>query len=80
MLFWNAQNMKIEGPDTTTHVKLENPTHSQINTFSESKSETNLKSACQSHPAYSYPHKNGHQSEQQIWTNNYGLTPRQKSS
>jgi mismatch-specific thymine-DNA glycosylase len=67
----HAQNIKIEGSDTITKVKLESPPHSQINTFSGSKSETNLPSDCQSHPAYSYPHQNGYQSEKQKWTNDY---------
>ena len=69
--YGHAQNIKIEGSDTSTKIKLENPSHSQIDTFSESKSETNMPSDIQSHPAYSYPHQNGYQSEQQKWTNNY---------
>ena len=68
----NAQNIKIEGSDTTAKVKLESPSHSEINTFSGDKSETNLPSDFQSHPAYSYPIQNGaDHSEQEKWTNNH---------
>ena len=59
------QNIKTEGTETTTKVKIENSTNSRTNTFSKN----NFSNVVQSHPGYSY--QNGYQNEQQQWGNNY---------